>query len=239
MVQKGFMMIITVIHGSPRPKGCSSSIARMITERFKDAQVLEINLQKENLPYCLGCMTCVKKGIEFCKHSNQTLEMKEKILKADLIIVAAPVYILHMSGQLKTFIDHFPSMFMIHRPESAMFNKQLIVVASAAGAVYKTTIKELKECFNFFGISKIYGLGIAVKSYTWEDVSDDVKTLVNSQIDKVVKKVKSNKNKKKLSFTVRKWFYIARMIQRKVPVSEVDTTYWESKGWLKKNKPWN
>jgi multimeric flavodoxin WrbA len=112
----------------------------------------------------------VKKSIESCPHSEKTLIMRDKMLQADLIIVATPVYILHMTGQLKTFIDHFPSIFLMHRPEKAMFSKQLIIVATAAGPVCKQTLKEISGIFTQFGISRIYKLGFAVASPNYESI---------------------------------------------------------------------
>ncbi len=63
-------------------------------------------------------------GLKLVQHYAKTEKMREKLIKADLIIVASPVYILHMSGQLKTFLDHFPTLFIIHRPDVAMFKNR-------------------------------------------------------------------------------------------------------------------
>ena len=54
-------MTTLIIHGSPRANGCSSTIARNIANKFKSDEILEINLHKEKLPYCVGCLNCVKK----------------------------------------------------------------------------------------------------------------------------------------------------------------------------------
>ena len=231
-------MTILLIHGSPRPNGCSSNIARDIASKMKADKILEINLQKENLPYCVGCLNCVKKGIEFCPHKDQTVEMEEKMLEADLIIISTPVYILHMSGQLKTFIDHFPSLFLMHRPQKAMFNKSLIIVATAAGPVYKQTLKEIEMSFIQFGISKIYKLGFAVAAQSYKDISEKKLKEINKECDKTIKKVKKNFNKNKVKMKIKFYFFIYRMVQKRTPTSEADTKYWKKYDWYNKGRPW-
>jgi len=207
-------------------------------EKLNPNKVLEIDLQKENLPYCAGCLNCVKKGIEFCPHSDQTLLLREKILEADTIIVASPVYILHMSGQLKTFLDHYPSLFLVHRPEKSMYKKQLIVVATAAGPACKQTLKEIKECFTFFGISRIYKMGIGVQADNYKTITLSKMKEIETKADKIVKKVNKNENSKKVSLKIRMWFYISRIMQKKVKVTDIDYSYWEKNNWFKKGRPW-
>ncbi|MEG0691694.1 MAG: hypothetical protein RR444_01275, partial [Oscillospiraceae bacterium] len=66
-------------------------------------------------------------------------------------------YSYHVSGQMKSFLDHFANMWVVHRPETKMFSKQGIVIATAAGPVYKkskkaarkiqTKFKKTKPCF--------------------------------------------------------------------------------------------
>ncbi len=231
-------MTTLIIHGSPRANGCSSTIARNIANKFKSDEILEINLHKEKLPYCVGCLNCVKKGVEYCPHSDITIPLKEKMLKADLIIVASPVYILHMSGQLKTFFDHYPTMFLIHRPEKTMFNKQVIVVATAAGPVCKKTLKEIKETFTFFGVTKTHTIGVPVQAENYESINPKILEDVDKKTNKIVKKVNKNFNKKKVSLKIRIWFRISKLMQIKFSVSEVDYAYWQNNNWLKRGRPW-
>jgi multimeric flavodoxin WrbA len=229
---------ILIIHGSPRKNGCSSNIALNIASEFKADKLLEINLQKENLPYCAGCLNCVNKGIEYCSHSDITLSMRDKMLEADLIIIAVPVYILHMSGQLKTFIDHFPSIFLMHRPEKLMFNKQLIIVATAAGPVCRQTLKEIKECFTYFGVSKIYELGIGVHAKDFKSMPEKKIQEVAKKSKAIIKKVKKEKNKHKVAFKIRSNFLLYRMIQKKFSPSKIDHQYWLDNNWFDNGRPW-
>ncbi len=232
-------MNITVIHSSPRSKGFSSTIALELASKFENSHIEEIHLNDENIPYCKGCLACVTKGMEYCPHKDIILPIRDKILNCDLLIVATPVYILHMNGQLKTFIDHLSSWFLMHRPSPLMFSKQLVVIATAAGPVYKNTLKEVSECFSYFGIPKIYKMGYAIPSKNWKSAPPKKKNDINNDIDRVVKKVNKHYErgvfhtplKTKLNFAV------YRKIQSKV-AGPLDKSYWEEHGWFKKNRPW-
>jgi len=232
-------MTITIVHASPRSKGTSSTIARNLASKFEGAKINEINLQKEQIPYCEGCLRCVTKGMEFCPHQEKILPLRDLMLEADLLIVATPVYILHMNGQLKTFIDHFSSWFMMHRPENSMFNKQLVVVSTAAGPVYKNTIKEVAECFTYFGIPKIYSIGMAVQSMSWAKVTEKKKDEIEKQSNKIVKKVNKLYQSGKYHTPLKSKFNFAiyRKIQSKV-AGDVDRAYWDERGWFGNNRPW-
>ena len=231
-------MTVLVIHGSPRKNGCSSNIARLLIDKLTPNKVLEIEVHRDKLPYCIGCMTCLQKGIENCPHSDITLEYKEKILEADVIIVASPVYILHMSAQLKSFFDHLPSMCIMHRPESEMFNKQLVIIGTSAGSSIKKTIKEIDGIFTFFGISKIYKLPIKVMAEKYSSLSDKKTEEINKKVNNLSTKILKNQNKTKINIRVRSWFFLARILQKRKLMSELDNNHWIQKGWLVNNRPW-
>ncbi|MBU3101138.1 MULTISPECIES: flavodoxin family protein [Clostridium] len=75
------------------------------------AQVEFVNTVNLNIGRCTGCGACstgFQKGKDTqCIIKDDFQELEEKILNADAIIVAAPVYVLEPVGQFKDFIDRF------------------------------------------------------------------------------------------------------------------------------------
>jgi multimeric flavodoxin WrbA len=232
-------MIITIIHSSPRANSASSSIARALAAKFEGAQILDINLQKDNLPYCKGCNLCVKKGMEFCPHSKSVLASKDKILKTDLLIVATPVYVLNMSGQLKIFIDHLSAMLLVHRPEKKMFNKQMVVVTSSIGPVYRNTIKEVTVCFAHLGIPKIYRLSTFLLAESFETLSHKKIAKIDDKCNKIASKVKKVDKRGRYHTPLKSklTFMLSGKLHSKMGF-ETDISYWKANGWLNKNRPW-
>ena len=233
-------MKIVVIYGSPNKSGCTYNMSNQIIKQFPKAEVNNIFLSDLNIPYCKGCLLCVKKGMEYCPHASLILPIKKALVDSNLIILASPVYVMHLTGQMKTFLDHTPAMFLIHRAEKSMFKKQAVVVSSAAGPVFTATEKEMKIVLNFWGISKVYSLGAAVYATSWETVNSKKKEIIQKQAKRIAKKIKNQNNKKKIlpSLNVLKWFFISQMLNKKHPASLKDKNYWNENGWLKNIRPW-
>ena len=75
----------------------------------RDIEVEFINTVTMNIGQCRGCGACSKApdGIIKCILPDDYLKLEEKVLDADGIIIAAPVYSVGIVGQLKNFLDRF------------------------------------------------------------------------------------------------------------------------------------
>lgn len=78
----------------------------------KEIELETIDCMKLRIDHCIGCGACSKKlqsGTEqiTCVRKDDFEMLSDKVLDADGIIVAAPVYVLGPTGQLKNFIDRF------------------------------------------------------------------------------------------------------------------------------------
>jgi len=231
-------MKITVIYSSPRKPSTTTTMAKKLLLKFPEAEIKSFSLAELNIPYCKGCLACVKRGMEFCPHSDLILPIKEALIECDLIVLTSPVYVMHMSGQLKVFLDHTCSMFLIHRAEPSMFKKQAVIISAAAGPVTKGTVKEIKTVLNFWGISKIYSLQADIATNNWNKISNKKKKKITNKVDKIAKNINKNKEKRNPSFEVRKWFIISRKLNEKHTVSIKDQEFWAKQGWNKKIRPW-
>ena len=105
------MKNVIIISSTPRIGGNSEILAKEFARGCKDAShsVEIINLRDYNLKYCMGCYACQKMGR--CVHNDKMNEISEKLLKADVIVFATPVYFYSMSGQLKVFIDRLVPIY--------------------------------------------------------------------------------------------------------------------------------
>ncbi len=75
------------------------------------AEVEFINTMDMDIKHCTGCGACSKgrdNGKEVkCIIKDDYNTLADKVLEADGVIVAAPVYILGITGQFKNFVDRF------------------------------------------------------------------------------------------------------------------------------------
>ena len=99
------MKNVIIISSTPRVGGNSEVLANEFARGSREAghNVEIINLRELNLKYCVGCYYC--HSHDKCVHNDEMNNIGEKLLKADVIVFATPVYFYSMSGQLKVFID--------------------------------------------------------------------------------------------------------------------------------------
>lgn len=96
---------VLVISASPRKGGNSDLLCDqfMLGAREAGNKVEKINLQDRKINFCLGCMTC--QSIGRCVQNDGMDEILDKMVKADVLVLATPIYFYSMNAQLKVLID--------------------------------------------------------------------------------------------------------------------------------------
>ncbi|ADV44951.1 flavodoxin family protein [Bacteroides helcogenes] len=99
------MKNVLVIKTSPRKGGNSDRLADEFIKGATEAgnHVEEVSLVGKNIQFCRGCLTCQK--TQRCVIKDDAVAICEKMLNADVIVWATPVYYYCISGQMKTMID--------------------------------------------------------------------------------------------------------------------------------------
>ncbi len=121
------MKKVLIIGGSPRKNGNSDILcdefARGATEA--DHTVEKIRLAEKTIHFCTGCGIC-NEAHQCAQTPDDVPEILEKMVAADVIVLATPVYFYAMSGQLKTMIDRTVSRYM------EIANKEFYYILTAA-----------------------------------------------------------------------------------------------------------
>ena len=99
------MKKVLIISASPRKEGNSDLLCNEFARGAKEAghDVEKIRLAEKKIAYCTGCYACQK--LNRCVQNDDANELVEKMLSADVIVLATPVYFYSMDAQLKTLID--------------------------------------------------------------------------------------------------------------------------------------
>ena len=99
------MKNVLIISASPIKNGNSDILCdRFAQGAAKSGAIIEkIFLASKNIGYCRGCGVC--NSTHKCVQKDDMAEILEKMIKADVIVLATPVYFYSMDGQMKTFID--------------------------------------------------------------------------------------------------------------------------------------
>lgn len=97
------------ISGSPVKKGNTdtflASIMRSAEEKGLVAET--VNLSQMEIKNCVHCNFCLTKqhAGKYCAHEDDAQTIFEKAERANIIVLASPVYFMRTSGMMATFID--------------------------------------------------------------------------------------------------------------------------------------
>ena len=105
------MKKVIVISTSLRRGSNSDMLADKFVEGAKAAgnDVEKISLVGKNIGFCRGCLACQKLGR--CVINDDVNDIMAKVLQADVVAWATPIYYYEMSGQMKTLIDRMNAMY--------------------------------------------------------------------------------------------------------------------------------
>lgn len=106
-------MEIVSLLGSPRKKGNSTQMAEIVASALEDKgnSVTRYFLNRLDFRGCQACGACKDKS-ETCILKDDLTPVLDAVKKADVIIMATPVYWGDISAQLKTFLDRTYSYLM-------------------------------------------------------------------------------------------------------------------------------
>ena len=228
-------MKITIISGQNH-KGSTYTIARKLADKI-GGEITEFFLPRDFGDFCVGCTQCFMKGEENCPHHEKLQVIVNAMLEADVIIFASPVYVYHVTGPMKSFLDHLGYLWMIHRPREGMFKKQAVCISTAAGGGTKSTNKDIYDSCFYWGIPKIYQLGYNVRATSYKEIPEKIILKMEADTDRLANKIRSN-TKTRVGIKTRGMFGVMRMLHKKGLMSPSDRAYWKEKGWLEKQRPW-
>ena len=157
---------VLILSSSPRRNGNSDLLCNEFMRGAAEAghQVEKIFLKDKHINYCTGCSVCSMYG-KPCPQKDDAAEVVEKMIAADVIVMATPVYFYTMSAQMKTLIDRCCARyleikdkefyFIIAAAEESIFSHALSLTSSNSASY------NLRSCFN----NLLYSLSVRVVLY--------------------------------------------------------------------------
>lgn len=152
---------VVIISSTPRKNGNSQILCEAFEKGAKEVgnQVDLICLRENRINYCVACYGCSNTGR--CVQNDGMNEILDKIMEADVIVLATPIYMYDVCGQLKTFIDRILPKY------EEIKNKDMYYIATCAendkSAIESSvvTIQGLLDCVEDVTLKKvIYGIGL-------------------------------------------------------------------------------
>ncbi len=147
-------MNIIFICGNNRKNGNTDQILSLLEKSLKELQgggqpleIEQIRLGERRIETCRGCRACFERGEQHCPHKDDVQGIAAKMLAADLLVFASPVYVDDVSGLMKNWIDRLA--YFCHRP--AFAGKPAFVIATSGSSPTGHTVKTLQGALLTWG----------------------------------------------------------------------------------------
>lgn len=153
------MKKILGIYGSPRRDGNSDILlGKALQGAEANGSVVEkIVIRDLPIAPCNSCGGCYKNGV--CVIGDEMQKMYTKLIDADGIIVASPIYFMGVSAQLKAFIDRCQAFwarkYILHESirDNGRYAKGFFIATAARNPVENLFTGAMQTIRAFFHVS--------------------------------------------------------------------------------------
>lgn len=159
---------VLAVIGSPRGRGNTYRATQAVEEQMRGicgASFEYLFLRDVNLAPCRGCSVCLTVGDERCPLHDDRQEIEQRLLAADGVVFACPVYVDNVPGLMKNFMDRFA--YTMHRPR--FFNQKTLLLSVSAGSSPSPTLQRL-DAMRYCGFRIVHSLGVA--ALAWIPMAD-------------------------------------------------------------------
>lgn len=163
------MQTIIIFNGSPRKKGNTSSLTSLFINKLNSDRYIakEMFLYDQNINPCTDCRVC-KKGDLICKVNDDMQKNYDLLDKADIFVIATPIYWFGPTAKMKLFLDRFRPYYGNQRLK---YKKSLLILPAGVGEKdCDLTIEMFSRAFRALGVE--YFGSITSKAY---DIGDSLK----------------------------------------------------------------
>ena len=230
-------MKVLAIISSHRKNGNTSKVISILKEEIdkislknnKKTKFEILFLSDYEIKQCQGCRTCYHIGIMACPLKDDMVELKTKIANSDTIVFASPVYLNHVSGSMKVFLDRL--VHLCHKPEVYDKYAQIIITTHKSGI--KNAIRTVYDACVAWGMHVLGG-----KGFPMEDSSiSTIKGNYHKEIKEISKKLfQAHTNNFNLNptlpqlvaFNIHKYYRGNPEAAKEWPE---EYEFWKSRGW--------
>lgn len=148
-------MKILVLNGSPRPNGNTAAMTAAFVEGAtkKGHEVTVVAVCEKKIAGCLACEYCHTRGGGTCIQKDDMQEIYPVLDRAEMIVLASPVYYHSLTGQLQCAVNR---IYALDKPKN--LKKAALFLSSGSDKVYGGAVYEYEN--SFIDYLKLENMGI-------------------------------------------------------------------------------
>lgn len=155
---------VLILSGSPRKNGNSDILCDEFMKGATESgnEVEKIRVAEKKIGYCRACYAC--RGTGVCAIKDDMADILQKMIDADVLVLASPVYFYSIDAQLKALIDRTVARWTEVKDKEFYY---IVTAADGENESAETTI----QCFRGYAdcvegakeMGIIYGMGVYEK----------------------------------------------------------------------------
>lgn len=233
------MKIVTLI-GSYRKNGNTGRVVKMIEAHLQnEASIAGVALEIETLHLgeldlrpCRGCRACFDHGEDQCPQRDDLLAVKDKIMAADGLILATPVYVDDVSGLVKTWIDRLAHL--CHRPQFA--GKCAYMIATVGSSPVSHTMRTMMLALSTWGFHIVGQAGFKTGARMDDQTLHDRYNAQTRRAARQLLRAIHERQYLRPTFMSLMMFRIYQWSWGRADPQTLDYRYWHENGWLESTR---
>ncbi len=157
-------MHVLILNGSPRPRGNTKQMINAFCEGLEKAghEFDVFDVCRLTIHGCLACEYCHQKGNGQCIQKDDMQSIYPLLDKAEMLVIASPIYYHGLTGQMKCVIDRFYALLYPNKPTN--LKKIAMFLSSGDPDMYDAALFSYHG--DFIDYLKLQGMGVfTVQSY--------------------------------------------------------------------------
>ena len=222
---------VLVISGSPRPRGNTYKICRLLEARLRelgDVSFHYVSLSKLNLQTCCGCLACMRRGEKACPRKDNAMALRDEMLAADAIVFLSPVYVHTVTALMKNFYDRFA--YLCHQPR--FHDKAALLIATTELTGAKEAFEQMRFVAFAWGFRIAGELGVVYPSFVKEGPYRErmLKAIDGSahRLWEALTEPRPSPSIKELAF----FYALQTKVRLHKDVLPQDYAFWQERGWF-------
>jgi multimeric flavodoxin WrbA len=132
-------MKVTIFNGSPRRNGNTAAMTVSLAEKLRSAgaTVKEHFLYRMDIKGCMNCDACrAGDGLSECAIKDDAIRLLEEFAGSDLIILASPIYMWHLTASMNAFIERLHALCRHDTSVNRMEGKKIAIAMTMGDDEY-------------------------------------------------------------------------------------------------------
>jgi multimeric flavodoxin WrbA/putative sterol carrier protein len=218
---------VAVVNGSPHAGfGNTSQMVALLREGLEPEgfALEEIFLSQHEIKPCTGCAVCLEKGACWIRDDHKSLV--QRVLAADALILASPVYFQNVTGPMKIFLDR--SLGYGHRPRGTWKPGLAVSVSAGYGETWVADyLARFLKVYGAFPVGRFTAIAVGPGEFLGQDaVTARARDLSRDLVNAVREGRRYPATDQDLHF----WHFMGHLIRENQDFMKADLEHWQKLG---------